>query len=282
MYIIERMRRARQQKIVEYVRQAGIASFDDLAAMFKVSPFTIRRDVAYLDQARLLLMIKGGVQRLDSPSQFSEARLPERMEIHIREKERIAGWALDFIRPGDTVFLDGSSTIACLARLLARKESDITVVTNSVLIALEFAEAAHVRLIGLGGVFDRETMSFVGFEAESRDRSFNIDKAFFSCTGFIPGEGTYENAAFNRSVKRAIAGNAGEVYMLIDSSKFGHKAFGHVLDTRDLDVLITDKALGEDDRKILAENGVKLFDGPQAARREQPTGAAAHFAGTQS
>jgi len=57
----------------------------------------------------------------------------------------------------------------------------------------------------------------------------HINKAFFSCTGIIPEEGTYENAAFNAHMKRFAAQRADEVYLLADSSKLGKKALNRVL-----------------------------------------------------
>ncbi len=149
--------RQRQQKIVEHIKKIGIASYDDLAELFNVSPFTIRRDVDYLDKAHLLLRVKGGAQKIESPTQFREARIANRMQIDPAQKELIADCAMQFIQPGDSVFLDGSTTVGWLARNLAKHDPEITIVTNSVLISLELVKAQNIRLIGLGGVFDPET-----------------------------------------------------------------------------------------------------------------------------
>ena len=250
--------RERQQKILEHVREVGIASFHDLAEMFGVSSFTIRRDVDYLAQSRLLVRIKGGAQRIETASQFHEPGLPSRLQVNLKQKEKIAEKALEFIFPGDSIFLDGSSTIACLARKLAQGSKNITVITNSVLVALELAENANIRVIGLGGILDGETMSFVGFDADSHANSFYIDKAFFSCTGLILEEGTFENAAFNRNTKLLVAERAQEVYLLLDSSKFGKRALNHVFRTEEIDVLITEKALMPQDQKIMETGRVQV------------------------
>ncbi len=242
--------RQRQQKIVEYVRNVGIVSVSELAEMFGVSPFTIRRDIDYLAQGRLLAKVKGGAQRIETPSQFSEARLVNRMQINLAQKEKIARKAVEFIHAGDTIFLDGSSTIACLARTIAQVCRNITVVTNSVLISLELSEASDIRLIGLGGIFDRDTFSFVGFDADLPAESFYVDKAFFSCAGFVPDQGTYENAAFNRNIKLLVAQRAAKVFLLIDSGKFGKRALTRVLDTNMIHSIITDKI---EDPKIMEE-----------------------------
>jgi len=233
--------RQRQQKIVEHVNSVGIAAYVELAELFGVSAFTIRRDIDYLAQSRLVAKVKGGAQRIETPSQFREAQLPNRMQINVTEKEKIAAKAIEFVHAGDTIFLDGSSTITCLARVIARACRNISVVTNSILVALELSEASDIRLIGLGGVFDRETFSYVGFDADNPAASFYVDKAFLSCTGFVADKGTYENAAFNRNIKRLMAERAEKVFLLIDRSKFGRQALAQVLDTSEISTIITDQ-----------------------------------------
>ena len=254
--------RQRQQKIVEYVEKVGIASTAELAQMFGVSEFTIRRDIDYLAQSRLLAKVKGGAQRIQPPTQFSEARLPNRLQINLKQKEKIAAKAIEFIHPGDTIFLDGSSTITCLARAIAQSCHNITVVTNSVLIALELSEASDISLIGLGGIFDRETFSFVGFDAEIPAEPFHVEKAFFSCAGFIPESGTFENAHFNRSTKRLVAQRADKVFLLIDSSKFGRHALVRVLDTNQISILITDKLESPKTIQQLQHHNVSIVQAP--------------------
>ncbi len=250
--------RQRQQKIVEYVNKVGIASFDDLGKLFDVSPFTIRRDVGYLDKAHLVLRVKGGAQKMDSPTNFREAQIVNRMQINPKEKEQIAGCALQFIEAGDSIFLDGSTTVSWLARNLAKLDPEITIVTNSLLISLELAKAQNIRLIGLGGVFDAETYSFVGFEPDSQADSFHINKAFFSSTCLVPEEGTYENAAFNAQTKRFAAHRSDKVFLLADSNKFGKKALIQVLKTSQIDVLVTDKILSEKDVLTFEKNNVQV------------------------
>lgn len=243
--------RQRQQKIVEYVQKVGIAAYDELAELFDVSSFTIRRDISYLSQARLLAKVKGGAQRIETPSQFREAELPHRMQIHLSEKEKIAEKALEFIHPGDTIFLDGSSTITCFARAIAAACHNITVVTNSILVALELSKASDIRLIGLGGIFDHETFSYVGFDADVPAGSFYVTKAFFSCAGFIPNEGTFENAAFNRNTKRLIAQRAAKSFLLIDSSKFGQRALARVLEAGQIATIITERIDPQTQQELL-------------------------------
>jgi DeoR/GlpR family transcriptional regulator of sugar metabolism len=260
------MIRVRQQKIVDYVHAKGITSLAELAQLFNVSEFTIRRDIDYLAGSHLLEKIKGGAKRIETPSQFREAALTSRMRIKVREKEIIAERALAYIEPGDTLFLDGSSTIITLARALANAPREVTVVTNSTLIALELAESPKITLVSLGGIFDHDTYSFVFPENDqSTNPAYYPNKAFLSCAGFIPEEGTFENAARNSPVKRQIAAAAQHVYLLIDSEKFNRRALTRVLNTDQIDAIITDMMPGRTVERVLQAAGISLTTADESA-----------------
>lgn len=254
------MIRVRQQKIVDYVHDKGITSLAELAQIFDVSEFTIRRDIDYLAGSHLLEKIKGGAKRIETPMQFREAALTNRMRIKVREKEIIAERALAYIEPGDTLFLDGSSTIITLARALANAPREVTVVTNSTLIALELAESPKITLVSLGGVFDHDTYSFVFAENDQlTNPAYYPNKAFLSCAGFIPEEGTFENAARNSPVKRQIAAAAQHVYLLIDSEKFNRRALSRVLNTDQINTVITNSTPGRAIESVMLCDGIALI-----------------------
>ena len=251
--------RERQRKIVEFVEKTGIASLGELAQQHSVSEFTIRRDIDYLAQSRLIAKIKGGAQRIETPSQFREAKLTSRLQINIPQKQAIAAKAVEFIHSGETIFIDGSSTTICLARVIVQSSLSITVVTNSILIALELSEASDIVLIGLGGVFDKETFSYVGFDTNMPNQdSFYVNKAFFSCAGFEPELGTFENAAFNRAIKRQMAQQAEEVFLLMDSSKFNRRALTRVLDPTQINTIITDKIEPGHTKDLIEQQNISL------------------------
>ena len=53
----------RQARIVEIARDSGSVSVDGLAAMFGVTPQTIRKDLALLDRRALIARVHGGAGR---------------------------------------------------------------------------------------------------------------------------------------------------------------------------------------------------------------------------
>lgn len=236
------MIRERQRQILEYVQKSRIASLAQLAKNYEVSEFTIRRDIDFLAENGLLAKIKGGAKAIETSLQVKEAKITHRLQANVAEKEIIARRAITEIKPGDTLFLDGSSTIVTLARFIAKHCADITVVTNSILISLELADAKDIRICGLGGNFDRETLSFVGSDPNSTiAASYYVNKAFLSCAGYMPEQGTFENAMHNSQTKLTIAKNAGEVILCITAEKYRKHALSHVLRNEQIDKVITDK-----------------------------------------
>ena len=252
------VRTARQQRLIEHVNRVGVASIDQLSAEFGVSGMTIRRDIAQLARGGLVVQVPGGAQRTDPAAKFHEDHLRTRLRMNVVAKQRLAEKAASLIEPGDTLFLDGSTTIICLARVLAQADRDITVVTNSVLVELELAEARNTRLIGLGGVFDRETFSLCPVDDAESVLGFHVKKAFLSCTGLVIPEGTFENSVSNLTVKRKVSRSAEMICLLADGGKLGRRALNRVLDIEDIDVLITQAPLRSEWAEALAAKGVRV------------------------
>lgn len=253
------VRTARQQGLIEHVNRVGVASIDQLSAQFGVSGMTIRRDIAHLARGGLLVQVPGGAQRMDPAAKFHEDHLRSRLRTNVAVKQRLAEKAASLIEPGDTLFLDGSTTIICLARVLAQADRQITVVTNSTLVELELAEARNVRLIGLGGVFDRETFTFCPVDESESVLGYHVKKAFLSCTGVVIPEGTFENSVFNLAIKRKVARSAEMICLLADGSKLGRRALNRVLDIGDINVLITEAPVRPDWAEALAAKDIQVY-----------------------
>jgi len=251
--------RGRQHCLLEHVNNAGIESVQDLAKLFNVSEMTIRRDIEHLSESGLLVKVKGGAQQLPESTKLHEAHLRVRIKHDIPVKQLLAEKAIEFIEPGDILFLDGSTTIICLAKVLAKSNMELTVVTNSVLVALELSEAKNIRLMSMGGIFDHETFSFCPMESNSTPMAYHVKKMFLSCTGFVVNEGTYENSIFNMAIEQKMAQTTEKVHLLVDSTKLGKRALNRVLGTDQIDVLITENVLDRGQVTSLEAMGIKTF-----------------------
>jgi DeoR/GlpR family transcriptional regulator of sugar metabolism len=244
----------RRKKILELLDLSGSVSVNELGKTFGVTLETVRRDVETLERAEQLTRTHGGAVP------YEEAALDlsseKRSAMNIEGKIAIAKKAIAHIRPGDTVFLDSSTTSFYLSKLV-KEIRNITVITNSLPILNELCACEKIKLISVCGAFDPKDKSFAGETAvRNINGNFYADKLFFSSKGALAEKGILESNEFGYQIKRAMLENSGKKYYLADKSKFGAVGFIKLADFAEIDCLITDKHLYKSWRKLLAENKV--------------------------
>ena len=250
----------RQKAIVEHLDVVGVCTYQDLSRMLEVSEMTVRRDVNKLARQKTVIKTLGGVQTAHASEHLYESAIEERLPVHRREKEQIAREALRTIEPHQTIFLDGGTTSLVLARHLAKSARGLTVVTNSVLVSLEFGRGSENTntIFLLGGQFDPSSACVVGPTAEESARRFFVDIAFFSTKGFLPQEGTFESSIATIRIKQIIAEQAAHVVLLADHSKFGQRALCKALDIKQIHEVITDAATPSDELANVQNHGLAI------------------------
>jgi DeoR/GlpR family transcriptional regulator of sugar metabolism len=253
-----RMIKPRQQKILGWLEQAGVATYQELADGLGVSTMTVRREVDDLNGRGLVIKTLGGVQKANAPSYLMESVVHGRMERNRREKMAIARAAIELVGDAKTLAFDGSTTCLELARLVSRRLRGVTAVTYSALTALELGRNRNNAVISLGGEFDPDSCCFVGAVAEDAAERYYVDIAFLSTMGFLPAEGTFESAVANFRVKQALARHARTVVLLVDHSKFGQRALARVLDVKEIHCVVTDETTPEDYLRQLDEAGIRV------------------------
>jgi DeoR/GlpR family transcriptional regulator of sugar metabolism len=118
------------------------------------------------------------------------------------------------------VILDAGTTVGALANRLVHREG-ITVVTNGLTTigALEHSEG--IELIVVGGRVRHVSSGMVGPIAEQVISGITADAAFLSGDGVVAGRGLAEGSCEQASLKRRMAENAHNLYVLADSTKLG-------------------------------------------------------------
>lgn len=249
----------RQRRMRELIRERGAARVEEIARTLRVSPATVRRDLEQLEAAGLIRRVHGGA--VSQESRVDEPLFDDKTAIRAREKQAIARAALSLIRPGDTIFLDGGSTVLELARLL-RDRTNVTVVTNSLRAALELSGQGP-RVILAGGELRRLSQTLVGPLSRLLLAELRVDRAFMGTIGLSLEEGLTTTEPQEAFTKQTAIERANEVVLLADSDKIGRIAFARVCRVEEVDVLITDshadkdfvkKARGKGVRVILAED----------------------------
>ncbi|SDK01105.1 DeoR/GlpR family DNA-binding transcription regulator [Sediminibacillus albus] len=226
----------RQQKITEMVDKSGSVRVADLSKQFSVSEETIRRDFEKLEAQGLINRIHGGAVRKED--QKSEIPIPKRKAKNMKEKEMIAMTAASYVKDGDIIAMDASTTTLIMTQYI--KGKNLTVITNSIGVSLELAQESDIRVILIGGYLAESSMSLVGNFAERVIQDYHVDKFFFSCLGVDFKRGVSEIHEDQALVKKQLISISEKLFLLADHSKFGEKSLFRLCDVSQADYLITD------------------------------------------
>jgi DeoR family transcriptional regulator, fructose operon transcriptional repressor len=244
----------RQERVRELVRSRGVARVAEIGRELGASAATIRRDLEALEGRGALRRVHGGAVSVES--RLDEPLFDDKRSIAAREKHRIAVEAASMVHEGDTVYLDGGSTVLELARLLASR-TDITVVTNSLRAAIELSGRGP-RLILIGGELRRLSQTVVGPLTQPLLEQLHVDIAFMGTIGFALEDGMTTTDAGEAHTKKLAMARADRVVLLADSSKAGKILLARAGDLRDADVLITDPGLDAAFVRGLRKLGVEV------------------------
>jgi len=245
-----------RERLILKLLGKGYTTITELSSRIDVSEATIRRDLLSLEETKKIRRVHGGAVKVKNVE--TEPIFIEKASRNAESKEHIANLALSLIEDSDVIYLDGGSTIQELAKLLVRKK-DLTIVTNSLMAAVELFETEH-RLIIVGGEFRKLSRTVVGSLTEKMLSSVNIDKAFLGTIGFSASKGmstTDPNEAFT---KELVMKNANKVFVLADSSKIGVESFAKSGELSYMNALITDAELDADFAAQLTQNNVELIN----------------------
>ena len=244
-----------RERLILKLLGKGYTTITELSSRIGVSEATIRRDLLSLEETKKVRRVHGGALKVKNIE--TEPIFLEKAARNAEGKEHIANLALSLIEDSDVIYLDGGSTIQELAKLLIQKK-DLTIVTNSLMAAVELFETEH-RLIIVGGEFRKLSRTIVGALTEKILGSVNIDKAFLGTIGFSTSKGmstTDPNEAFT---KELVMKNANKVFVLADSSKIGVESFAKSGELSYMNALITDAEADADFTAQLSKNNVEII-----------------------
>ncbi|NDL67062.1 DeoR/GlpR family DNA-binding transcription regulator [Anaerotalea alkaliphila] len=245
----------RKQEIVKMLVQSRSVKVADLSAIFNVTEETIRRDMEKLEREGLLKRTYGGAVLLESPGE--DMPFAWRVKEHTDEKRRLAGLAVEFIKDGDTIMLDSSTTALEVAKALG-EERQVTLITNSVNVCVELAHHKNCRIISTGGILNAKTMSFEGPTAVKNLSAYYADKAIFSCKGIDLERGVMESSEYEAEIKKRMIQAAKRVVLVVDGSKFEKMSLVKIDDFSHVDVLVTDRSLDGEWMEQMERHGIQV------------------------
>lgn len=245
----------RQQRILQEARDKGRVDVARLASTLDVTAETIRRDLTALERHGLLRRVHGGAIPLDRLG--FEPGLATRDTVMTAEKERIGKAALDELPPEGAILLDAGTTTARLADVLPN-DRDLTVVTNSLPIAMQLSSRPNLTLLFLGGRVRGRTLAAVDVWAMRALEETFVDVAFVGTNGFSAQRGLTTPDPTEAAVKRTMISAARRSVLLADHTKFGNDALMRFGSLEDVDTLITDTGLDPDLVGEIESTGVRV------------------------
>jgi len=234
----------RKQNILEMVNQNRFVKLCDLSRELNITEATVRRDLNDLEEKGLLKRVHGGATSLEdnSPENLTMESVNTTSDLQIMEKQMIARAAYEYIENFDTLFLDGSTTILELAKIIAKGDKrNLFIITNSFAVIPILAKRSDFSVIHTGGKVSYPMNYSCGILAERALRDIRVDKGFLGTLGIDPVYGYSVEDFEIASTKMAMINSCKKRYILADHTKFGETFIAKFANfTGDIDCLITD------------------------------------------
>src|SRR5580704_14856360 len=155
---------ARHEYILQRLQETGSVAVDELCTTLGASIATIRRDLEDLETRSLLRRTRGGAVRI-GPLFYepfrNDSSFQDKVSSFAEEKRRIALAAAKLVSTGQTIALTGGTTTTEVVRSL-KGLSGISIITNTVNVAMELSNRKDIEVIVTGGHLRGTWFTLVG------------------------------------------------------------------------------------------------------------------------
>ena len=223
----------RLDNIMSILKENGYVTVKYLTEALLYSTATVNRDLNILEKRNLVRRSYGGVE-------LAERKIPPmtfRYHKMHTVKNNLVKKAAEYVKDGDTIFVDCSTTTQGIGQYLIGKK-DITVITNNLLLVSYLGEYG-INVICLGGQLTESPAALFGALTVENASRYIVDKFFFS-TGCVTSDGNILSAGISLLVHRAMAKNAKSVFYLVDHDKVNALPNEILFDLNEVDYVISD------------------------------------------
>ena len=246
----------RYQKIISLMQTDGSVKVADLKKKMGVSPETVRRDLENMESQGLIRRTRGGAFLADKED-LSGERTIQYQNFSARERE-IAEFAVRFIKEGQSIALDSGTTAYELARVIKRTFHSLTVVTNSIAILNELADAKGITLIATGGVYRPEEMAFVSDIAGMIFSKLSINTFFLTTCGISVDRGITYQRMDEIIVQEKMMEASDQTIVIADSTKLGVNSLVKMCDINRVGMIITDSDATKEQIRPFEQAGISV------------------------
>ncbi|MGF1449845.1 MAG: DeoR/GlpR family DNA-binding transcription regulator [Opitutales bacterium] len=260
----------RRRQILEWVEADGNVTTGALLQKLDVSPMTLWRDLAWLEENALIKRTRGGALSTNFQLQGFASR--PQVESHSvndpqvdERRQRIAQRAVDtYVRDGQTLVIEDGPIARRLPGLLQHKELRLASPSLGMLALLARRNPDH-EIFSCGGVLDPELLIFRGAEAEAFFARLPADCCFLTAHGNLSRATVARNSLdrMARSMMRAARQNI----LLAESHELSRLDLSQGDLPEMVHAIVTDDALPQETLERLMRQGVDVIqDGAPRAQ----------------
>lgn len=248
-------RSERMAAILAALAERGQLQLRELAEMFDASAATIRRDVSQLADQGLLIRSHGAVRSLGHTTELPVSLRDGRNRD---SKQAIARCVASMLPTGrHAIALTGGTTTTEVLRALHPRE-DLTIITNSVGLALEAAGQGRSRVLVAGGVLRPNSLELVGGLAEATFRQVNVGTAIVGSDGVSVTGGLTTHDEVEAHTNHTMIARAQRVIAVADGSKVGRILLARLAGLDEIDVLVTDSHADAAEIGLIRAQGIEV------------------------
>jgi DeoR family ulaG and ulaABCDEF operon transcriptional repressor len=255
----------REKAILELLQQRGFIAFRELEKRLDASPATLRRDLERMASEGRIDRVRGGARlgqqkakggQSGPPTSLSGVPFHENVSRHRAQKEAIGKAAAALCKPGQGVMIDGGSTTLQMCRHL--EGLNLQVLTNSLHIVSALLNQAGTRLLLPGGSVFREQNIILSATGDDLMPRFHAPQLFMGAAA-VGAQGVMQADVVLVAAERRLVDRAEQLILLVDSSKFQSSSGNVVCGLEQVDVVVTDRGIGEQHVAMLEAAKVRVI-----------------------
>jgi len=243
----------RRLRIQDLFSSEEFIDADKLRRQLRASDSTVRRDLIALEKKGLLKRVHGGAVSLQARAEPLDSDwLSNRFH---QEKLHIGKAVSELVEEGQTIILDGGSTVAEVARQLQGRS--LQIITNSIPIAQIFYDSKSTEVTLTGGFLYPRLGVLLGPLCEQMLDHVAADILIMGIGGITEAGLSNSNTLIVGSERKMIEVSR-RVIVAADHSKFGRNAMVHLSSLDTVDLVVSDHALATPYRQLLERHEVRV------------------------
>lgn len=248
----------RQTEILNMLMQhGGILKMTELARRFDVSNETIRRDLEYLQDQKLIQRVYGGAILLDKQNTSARAIYSAGKTAGQKERAAIGRAMASMIQEGESLFLSTGATVLEVAKHLKHLKN-LTIMTNSLPVVHELASTDFTIYV-VGGKLSNTEMSTFGEMALDSLRNIYVDRTIIGAGGITLEHGISDFHDADFTLRSEMRRRTNQLAVVCQSDKFGRNAFAIRNSLDVVDMIVTDSKIDPKYHGELMARNIKLI-----------------------